>query len=53
MQFGQLRTLNANHDWNESVDTLWIETADSLEPAKHDTAVLDTLFRKYIGNHDL
>jgi predicted nucleotidyltransferase len=82
MQFGQLRTLIANSEWNESVDTLlqqkkaadekalvapvglmqqWIEKtlddckekSDTLAPAKNDIAVLDPLFRKYIGNYDL
>lgn len=82
MEFGQLRTLITNNDWNESIDILleqkkaadekalidpvaflqqWIEKtlvyckekADALEPVKHDIAVLDVLFRKYIGNHDL
>jgi uncharacterized protein len=82
MEFGKLRTLIMDHDWNESVDSLleqkkaadekaqispvnflqqWIEKtlayckekAEALEPVKHEIAVLDALFRKYIGNHDL
>jgi predicted nucleotidyltransferase len=82
MEFGKLRTLVTDHDWNDSVDSLlqqkkaadekalispvnflqqWIEKtlgyckekAEALEPVKHEIAVLDALFRKYIGNHDL
>jgi uncharacterized protein len=82
MEFGKLRTLIMDHDWNKSVDSLlkqkkaadekalispvnflqqWIEKtlayckekAEALEPVKHEIAILDALFRKYIGNHDL
>lgn len=82
MEFAQLRTLNTDHDWNESVNALlmekkvanektlispvallqeWIEKtlvdckekADTLEPVKHDTFLLDGLFRRYITDHDL
>ena len=82
MEFGPLRTLIADKDWNESIDALlvqkkaadekalitpvallqqWIgETlvycnwkASALEPGKPDIVLLDVLFRKYTGYHDL
>ncbi|HWK03821.1 MAG TPA: nucleotidyltransferase domain-containing protein [Puia sp.] len=82
MEFGKLRTLVTDQNWNEAVDRLleqkkvanekdfispvtslqqWIEKtvvyckeqSDAIEPVKHDIALLDVLFRKYIGNHDL
>jgi uncharacterized protein len=39
--------------WIEKSLVYCKEQSDAIEPVKYDTAALDALFRKYIGNHDL